>query len=70
MATEKFKTWAERERDELARRKKIDAEKADPELEQCVIAYHAFRVAGGQSKFSDFQVEYLKRKDPSNGTHS
>ena len=67
MAAEPFKFRADREREELAARKRIDAEKADPELEQCVIAYHAFRVDGGCMKFADFQIEYLKRKDPSNG---
>ena len=67
MAADKFKSYAEREREELARRKKIDAEKADPELEQCVIAYHAFRVDGGYMKFADFQVEWLKRQEPKHG---
>jgi hypothetical protein len=69
MLGDKFKSWAEREREELARRKQIDAEKSDPELEQCVIAYHAFRVAGGQGKFAEFRMDWLKRQEPSNGPH-
>lgn len=67
MAAEPYKPRADREREDLAARKRIDAEKSDPVLEQCVIAYHAFRVDGGYMKFADFQVEYLKRKDPKYG---
>jgi hypothetical protein len=67
MATDKFKPWAEREREDLDRRKKIDAEKSDPELEQCVIAYCAFRADGGSMKFADFQMDWLKRKEPNRG---
>jgi len=60
-------SWAEerrlRERAEIAAGKKIDAEKRDQELEQCVIAYHAHRVDGGQMRFKDFRREwYTDRK--------
>jgi hypothetical protein len=55
-------TWHEqrrlRERADLAARKKRDAEKTDPELETCVIAYHAHRVEGGQMRFEDFRREW------------
>jgi len=63
--------WAEerrlRERAEIAARKKIDAEKRDPELEQCVVAYHAHRVDGGQMRFEDFRRLWYTTRETKDG---
>ena len=64
-------TWHEqrrlRERADLAARKQRDAEKTDPELETCVIAYHAHRVDGGQMRFEDFRREWYRTKGAKDG---
>ena len=59
-------TWHEarlaRERADLAARKRKQDENRDPELESCVIAYHAHRVDGGQMRWEDFRRDwYLNR---------
>ena len=59
-------TWHEarlaRERADLAARKRKQEENTDPELESCVIAYHAHRVDGGQMRWEDFRRDwYLNR---------
>lgn len=59
-------TWHEaglaRERADLAARKRKQEENSDPELESCVIAYHAHRVDGGQMRWEDFRRDwYLNR---------
>ena len=63
--------WAEqrrlRERADLASRKQRDAEKTDPELETCVIAYHAHRVDGGQMRFEDFRRQWYTTKGGERG---
>lgn len=43
------------ERDEVAARKCREEQHRDHELEQCVIAYVAFRQGGGVSDFQDFK---------------
>ena len=51
-----------RERADLAARKRKQEENTDPELESCVIAYHAHRVDGGQMRWEDFRRDwYLNR---------
>lgn len=59
-------TWHEarlaRERADLAARKRKQEENTDPEVESCVIAYHAHRVDGGQMRWEDFRRDwYLNR---------
>jgi hypothetical protein len=64
-------TWLEqrrqRERDDIAARKRRDEAKADPNLEQCLIAYHAFRVGGGQMAFADFRRDWYTTKGAMDG---
>jgi len=59
-------TWLEqrrqRERDDLAARKRRDEAKRDRELEQCVIAYATHRTDGGQMKFEEFRREWYLAK--------
>jgi len=53
--------WQEqRLREERSERIKEQEAKRDPELEQAVIAYHAHRVNGGQSRWSDFRIDWYK----------
>lgn len=52
----------ERELEEIAeRRAKQDANR-DEELEQCFVAYHAFRIDGGQSTFEDFRRDWMTKR--------
>jgi len=51
-----------RERAELGNRKRKQEENTDPELETCVIAYHAHRVDGGQMRFEDFRRQWYTTK--------
>jgi hypothetical protein len=53
----------EREREELVARKAADAAKSDPDLEEAVIAYHAYRVAGGTSGWKEFRREWLTKRE-------
>jgi hypothetical protein len=53
--------WHEqRRREELSERLREQEAKRDETLEQCVIAYHAHRVNGGQSRWSDFRIDWYK----------
>ena len=53
--------WHEqRRRQELSERLREQEAKRDETLEQCVIAYHAHRVSGGQSRWSDFRIDWYK----------
>jgi hypothetical protein len=53
--------WHEqRLREERSERIKEQEAKRDETLEQCVIAYHAHRVNGGQSRWSDFRIDWYK----------
>jgi hypothetical protein len=53
--------WQEqRLREERSERIKEQEAKRDETLEQCVIAYHAHRVNGGQSRWSDFRIDWYK----------
>jgi hypothetical protein len=53
--------WHEqRRRQELSERLREQEAKRDETLEQCVIAYHAHRVNGGQSRWSDFRIDWYK----------
>ncbi len=56
----KFESFAERQRRELSERKAKQEASRDETLEQCVIAYHAHRVNGGQSRWSDFRIDWYK----------
>lgn len=64
-------TWHEsrlaRERADLAARKRKQEENTDPELESCVIAYHAHRVDGGQMRFEDFRREWYMTRGAKDG---
>jgi hypothetical protein len=55
-----FESYAERQRRELAERKAKQEASRDETLEQCVIAYHAHRVSGGQSRWADFRIDWYK----------
>lgn len=57
----------QRERDDLAARKRRDAAKRDRELEQCVIAYATHRTDGGQMKFEDFRRDWYTTKGAMDG---
>ena len=53
--------WHEqRRREELSERLREQEAKRDETLEQCVIAYHAHRVSGGQSRWADFRIDWYK----------
>jgi hypothetical protein len=53
--------WHEqRRREELSERLREQEASRDETLEQCVIAYHAHRVNGGQSRWSDFRIDWYK----------
>lgn len=64
-------TWLEqrrlREREDLAARKRRDEAKRDRDLEQCVIAYHAHRIDGGQMAFADFRREWYTTRGATDG---
>lgn len=59
-----------RELADLATRKKRDADNTDPELESCVIAYHAHRVDGGQMRFEEFRRDWYRNKGNANGSRA
>jgi hypothetical protein len=53
--------WHEqRRREELSERLREQEASRDETLEQCVIAYHAHRVNGGQSRWSDVRIDWYK----------
>jgi len=55
----------EKQREELAERKRKDAQAEDPVLTQCVIAYCNWRRAGGQGGFDLFKRDwYAQRPEP------
>lgn len=56
-----FESHRDRERRELAERKARQEANRDETLEQCVIAYHAHRVSGGQSRWADFRSDWYKQ---------
>lgn len=56
----KFESYSERQRRELSERKEKQEASRDETLEQCVIAYHAHRVHGGQTRWADFRMDWYK----------
>jgi hypothetical protein len=64
-------TWLDqrrqREREDLATRKRRDEAKRDRDLEQCVIAYATHRTDGGQMKFEEFRRDWYTTKGAVDG---
>lgn len=52
----------EKQREEIAARRKVDEAKRDPELEQCVIAYANWRRDGNLGGFREFAQDWYARQ--------
>lgn len=55
----------EKQREELAERKRKDAQAEDPVFTQCVIAYCNWRRAGGQGSFDLYKREWYAKREAS-----
>ena len=67
MPTDWQRIAAERRRDELAARKRAEEARRDPELEAAFCAWAAYRVNGGDMKFSEWRREWLTTQGGQDG---